>query len=210
MIQRKTCNWWKWKLCCEWYWLQLETIFHSLTIPFLATWSLCLPYSLNQSGNTFLLPQVATWSPVKGSYRIILSFLSVDIFQTRWKACIMLLRDLARLGMLSPGQARSISLSPKLSAKPQCGPMARSQEIHRWFDFFLRPLFSTMCLCVYFCVCMYTWVHTQEFLCFIFFMKEKKTHRKGQKRVLYPLELELETFVSLSTWILGAELGFFA
>lgn len=103
----------------------------------------------------------------------------------------MLLHDLARLGMQSPGQAGSISLSPKLSAKPQCGPMARSQEIHRWFDFSFKDfIFNYVLLCVSLCGYVHTGAHIGVFV-FHLLYERKKTHRKGQKRVLYTLELEL-------------------
>lgn len=103
----------------------------------------------------------------------------------------MLLRDLARLGMQSPGHARSISLSPKLSAKPQCGPMARSQEIHRWFDFSFKAfIFNYVCMCVFLCGYGHMGAHTGVFVFHLLYEREK-THRKGQKRVLCPLELEL-------------------
>lgn len=43
-----------------------------------------------------------------------------------------------------------------------------------------------MCLCVYLCVGMYTRVHTQEFLCFIIFMKEKNTQKRPEEGVVSP------------------------
>lgn len=67
--------------------------------------------------------------------------------------------------------------------------MGPCQDLRKYTDgliFLLRTLFSTMCFCVYLCVGMCTRVHTQEFLCFIFFMKEKNTQKRSEEGVIYP------------------------
>lgn len=99
----------------------------------------------------------------------------------------MLLHDLARLGMQSPGKAGSISLGPKLSAKPQCGLMVRSQEIHKWFDFSFKDfIFNYVFICVSLCGYMHTGAHTGVFVFHLLFERKKNSQKRPEEGVVCP------------------------
>lgn len=99
----------------------------------------------------------------------------------------MLLHDMAWLGMQSPGQAGSISLSPKLSAKPRCGPMARSQEIHRWFDFpFKDFIFNYVFICVSLCGYAHMGIHTGVFVFHLLYERKKYLQKRPEEGVVTP------------------------